>query len=47
MTAEPWRYRCPKGHTNIRIDCNVFQCRSCETSYARSELVDLHPEGVA
>ena len=40
MTGEPWRFRCPNGHSSVRIDSTVFQCRSCNDSYPKSELVD-------
>ena len=33
--SEPWRYRCPEGHTSIeqRSSKEAYRCRSCERTY--------------
>ncbi|AHG00942.1 hypothetical protein HALLA_12255 [Halostagnicola larsenii XH-48] len=34
--ADPWRYRCPKGHSNIERHTaeNAHRCNSCHVVYA-------------
>jgi tRNA(Ile2) C34 agmatinyltransferase TiaS len=38
MTAEPWRWRCPAGHTSWESARDGYRCRMCEERF--SELVD-------
>jgi len=45
--TDPWRYRCPDGHTNIETRVRTMQndtgiqyrCRTCEKTYER--LIDV------
>lgn len=37
--AEPWRYRCPKGHASITHRKQGFECESCGGRY-RGDPVD-------
>lgn len=29
----PWRFRCPMGHTSIRIYSETYRCESCGVTY--------------
>jgi len=41
MTSDPWRYRCPEGHTSIRDRVSGgYYCDTCGTSY-RGDPVDM------
>ena len=33
--SDPWRFRCPEGHTSIvtRPTCDTYRCRSCQQTY--------------
>lgn len=33
MAAEPWRARCPEGHTSIRRRKSGYRCDSCAKQY--------------
>jgi transposase-like protein len=41
MPSNPWRYRCPEGHSSIDLWVSRFYCHSCGTSYPRDDLQDL------
>jgi len=30
---DPWRYRCPEGHTSVARRERGYRCRSCEATY--------------
>ena len=32
--SNPWRYRCPEGHTSITRHDHGYRCRSCERRYS-------------
>jgi hypothetical protein len=38
VTAEPWRWRCPNGHTSWETAAGGYRCRMCEEAFV--ELVD-------
>lgn len=35
MSPDPWRRRCPDGHTSltVHVTTNTYRCRSCEQTY--------------
>jgi hypothetical protein len=40
MTRLPWRFRCPEGHSNLRMKQDGFRCRTCDREYSDDDLVD-------
>lgn len=43
--SNPWRYRCPEGHTSIRRNqSRGYRCRSCERRYD-GDPVDMTADG--
>ncbi|UBF23505.1 winged helix-turn-helix protein [Halorubrum tailed virus 28] len=33
MTTDPWRYRCPEGHTSITTRTEGYYCQTCGAYY--------------
>ena len=42
MSAQPWRFRCPEGHANIRLYVSSYRCGTCGRAYD-GDPVDLAP----
>ena len=40
MTTEPWRYRCPEGHTTITTRTAGYYCQVCR-AYYEGDPVDM------
>jgi len=40
--SDPWRYRCPNGHTNWTSRNDQYRCKTCKIDF--DELVDMKRE---
>jgi len=48
MSGNPWRYRCPEGHSSVRMGGERVPCRACGESYDPiPQSMDSHAPGDA